>query len=100
MGYTYYEEPDFETGKPMKRGYGVSCKCHHRGCKNKIDRGLAYLCYSCGRYFCEEHLTEAWDEEKDEPIEFDCFAGESSQVCYKCCKEYERPIIKTRVEEG
>lgn len=89
MGYGYYEINTPE-GKPMKRGYGVRCKCHQRGCTKQIDRGLAYLCYSCTWYFCErEHLTRAWDE-NDDPIEFDCFAGVSSQCCIKCSKEAKK----------
>ena len=87
MGYAYYEISTPE-GKSMKRGYGVSCKCHKRGCKEKIDRGLAYLCYNCTQYFCEEHLTFAYDK-NDNPIEASCFAGESSQVCEECAKELE-----------
>lgn len=82
MGYGYYEieTPD---GKPMKRGYSVSCKCHARGCKEKIDRGLAYLCYFCTLYFCGSHRT--WADKKGE-----CFAGESDQACLKCAKEVEQ----------
>lgn len=91
MGYSYYEKNRFDSGIPMKRGYGVLCKCHKRSCQEKIDRGLAYLCYRCGWYFCEKHLTWAYDE-KDNPIEFECFAGESNQVCEKCAKEIEKHI--------
>ena len=82
MGYAYYEIGRFDTNKPMKRGYSVSCKCHERGCKEKIGRGLAYLCYNCGWYFCPEHLTVI-----DTKVE--CFAGESDQVCKKCIRELE-----------
>jgi len=81
MGYGYYDTiPRFDSCLPMNRGYGVICKCHKRGCKKEIDRGLAYLCYSCGWYFCPEHLFFA-------DIEFECFAGKSGQVCEKCFKE-------------
>lgn len=88
MGYAYYEIKR-PNGIPMKRGYSVDCKCHKRGCQERIDRGIAYLCYSCTWYFCEEHKTTAYCNH-DEPIEVECFAGEGSQVCEKCAKELER----------
>lgn len=54
-------------------GYAFAAKCDKRGCKARIDRGLAYCCggmhegeeielpngetfKSCGGYFCEKHL--------------------------------------------
>lgn len=79
MGYAYYEimTPD---GKPMKRGYGVRCKCHARGCKEKIDRGMGYLCYECTWYFCGNHLEYAKKH-------VECFAGSSRQVCVFCLKK-------------
>lgn len=47
-----------------KVGYGVSAKCDAPKCKERIDRGLAYVCggmhdggeHGCGKYFCPEHL--------------------------------------------
>lgn len=44
-------------------GYGVPAHCDHPGCKNKIDRGLGYVCggepyggeYGCGLFVCSEH---------------------------------------------
>lgn len=92
MGYGYYEirRPDqLRSDKPMKRGYAVSCKCHKRGCAEKIDRGLTYLCYYCTWYFCGKHLKTAWnpDPELDEEIRVECFAGDGSQVCEKCDRE-------------
>lgn len=82
MGYSFYQisRPD---GRPMDRGYGVSCKCHKRGCTKRIDRGLSYLCYECTWYFCGEHLTFS---EK----EVECFAGTSVQVCERCARELEK----------
>lgn len=96
MGYGYYEINRFNTNRPMKRGYGVQCKCHERGCKEKIDRGLAYLCYRCGWYFCGEHLTMALCNVHDTFIEYDCFAGKSSQVCTRCAAEI---INKSHLDE-
>jgi hypothetical protein len=44
-------------------GYGVPARCDEKGCKARIDRGLAYVCGrmhggdgGCGGYFCYEHL--------------------------------------------
>ena len=42
----------------------VEATCDQRGCAEKIDRGLAYLCGEvpngeeggCGRYFCMNHI--------------------------------------------
>lgn len=49
-------------------GYGVPSMCDHPGCREKIDRGLAYVCGGepyggedgCGLYFCSKHrrITE------------------------------------------
>lgn len=49
------------TGEPM--GYGHKGVCHAKGCNQKIDHGLSYVCggmhggdiYGCGYYFCAEH---------------------------------------------
>lgn len=90
MGYGYYEINRFGSTIPMKRGYGVACKCHQRGCTQEIDRGMAYLCYSCGWYYCEDHRSVAFCEEGDEVLEFECFAGESSQICKNCVKTQEK----------
>lgn len=92
MGYANY---DLDDGKGP-RGYAVETKCEHPGCDKSIDRGLAFLCYGCTGYFCNEHQTCAWvtaaDEDEDiveDVIEFECFAGKSSQCCKKCATEAE-----------
>lgn len=79
MGYGFYERDG------MERGYSVEDVCNHKSCKKEINRGLAYLCYSCGKYFCDNHLTFKYNKD-DNPIEFECFAGESNQVCKECSK--------------
>jgi hypothetical protein len=84
MGYSFYKIDG------MNRGYSVSCKCQKRGCKEKIDRGLAHLCYNCTQYFCGSHLTAGFSLEPDEIITVECFAGESSQVCENCAEELEK----------
>jgi hypothetical protein len=81
MGYAHYE---FEDGYGP-RGYAVEAKCDHAGCEVQIDHGVAYLCYRCQGYFCAEHLTFA-------EVDQECFAGESSQVCQKCCAEIDAEI--------
>lgn len=77
MGYGYYVRDG------MERGYSVLDKCHADNCREEIDRGLACLCYSCLLYFCPKHLTYAEED-------FDCFAGYSSQCCFKCADEAEK----------
>lgn len=53
-------------GRMRPVGYAVEAKCDKRGCKTRIDRGLAYCCGSmhggdhddgCGGYYCLEHIT-------------------------------------------
>jgi hypothetical protein len=64
-----------------KVGYSVAAKCDKRGCKTKIDRGLAYCCGDmhggddkhCGGYFCYEHLTYA--------------DGVQGQICVDCASK-------------
>lgn len=63
MGNMYYEITR-RDGKKIEAGYGVEAICEEDGCKEKIDRGLAYLCgnepggdeYGCGGYYCGQHL--------------------------------------------
>lgn len=51
-----------ENGRAI--GYAVRAVCAHEGCKQKIDRGLYYVCggmhggdeSGCGEYFCGKHL--------------------------------------------
>lgn len=63
MGYAYYEI--IRNGEKIEAGYSVEAVCEEDGCKEKIDRGLAYLCgkdpggdeHGCGGgYFCGQHL--------------------------------------------
>lgn len=90
MGYGYYVTKRLNNyAIEIKRGYSVECKCHKRGCKERIDRGMAFLCYSCGWYFCENHRTMAYCKKHDKPIIVECFAGESNEVCDKCCRELQ-----------
>jgi hypothetical protein len=63
MGYASYEIT--RNGQTMQAGYSVETVCEKDGCKEEIDRGLAYLCgktpggdeHGCGGYFCGQHLT-------------------------------------------
>lgn len=90
MGYASYE---FEDGFGL-RGYAVEDTCHHPDCSEPIDRGLAYVCYSCTKYFCGAHLVMAWAPNGNDLIEFDCFAGQSSQCCHECAAEAEEEAAK------
>ncbi len=63
-------------------GYEVLAKCEQRGCKERIDRGLAFACgdmhgsddISCDGYFCAKHLRYSvrWD------------TGASVSLCAAC----------------
>lgn len=70
------------TGRPI--GYGFPAECDHPGCKETIDRGLAYVCglmhgsdkYSCERYFCQEHRSNLIETRRRVPMQIcdECFA--------------------------
>lgn len=91
MGYGYYEIDG------RKRGYSVRCKCHKRGCPERIDRGLSHLCSCCTWYFCGKHLTTAYDQD-DNAIEVQCFTGLGSQVCQRCADHLEEDALAAMVE--
>ncbi|WP_306317242.1 MULTISPECIES: hypothetical protein [unclassified Streptomyces] len=63
MGYAHYEIS--RNGEEIAAGYGIETACEEKGCGEKIDRGLAYLCgkspggdeHGCGGYFCGKHLN-------------------------------------------
>jgi hypothetical protein len=80
MGYAQY---NFDDGFGA-RGYAVDDVCNHPECDEEIDRGMAYLCYGCTKYFCPKHLMAAYSSDGNTVIEFDCFAGVSSQCCQQC----------------
>jgi hypothetical protein len=90
MGYAHYEIT--RNGEKIEAGYSVETVCEETGCKEKIDRGLAYLCgetpggdeHGCGGYFCGQHLlgspvpeasglcqscSDRWDAEDPDPEE-------------------------------
>jgi hypothetical protein len=56
---------DCGTLNGRRIGYSISATCDKKGCKTKIDRGLAFVCgnmhgggeHGCGGYFCEDHLA-------------------------------------------
>ena len=85
MGNAYYKVTR-QDGKTIEAGYGVETVCEEKGCREKIDRGLAYLCgkqpggdeYGCGGYFCANHL----------------FLGSGAPVpeglCGRCYDRYEK----------
>jgi nitric oxide reductase large subunit len=88
-----------KTGQNM--GYGWPGVCHAKGCKEKIDRGLSYVCggmhegdiYGCGYYFCEKHLTMVWHPVTDEGIE------QAGQLCHKCAKSLEDALAEEHKDE-
>jgi hypothetical protein len=67
-------------GRPI--GYAHPATCDFPGCKEKIDRGLAYACggmhgedeVSCEKYFCPTHL-QGWIKHVD---------GQIVAVCKSC----------------
>jgi len=71
-----------DTGEEM--GYAVEGVCHHPGCEEKIDHGLAYVCggmhengETCGYYFCQNHLFMGK------------LNGETVQMCEECLNSQE-----------
>lgn len=65
-------------------GYAVEATCDLKGCDEKIDRGLYYVCgdmhdggeYGCGGYFCAAHLLMG--------------VGLPEQMCEACADAYEK----------
>lgn len=76
-------------GRPI--GYSFEGTCDHPGCKEKIDRGLAYACggmhgddeYSCEKYFCYKHKTVVVIQDESTRD------GECISVCQDCYKILE-----------
>jgi len=83
MGYAHYTVT--RDGEEIEAGYAVDTVCEQTGCKEKIDRGLAYLCgetpggdeHGCGGYFCGQHLYMALDLPATEGL------------CKPCLERYE-----------
>lgn len=83
MGWAYGRGKFKGRARPI--GYSVEAKCDHKGCKERIDRGISYLCgdglhggmYGCGGFFCEEHLKHV--EHPDEDM--------GTQYCKGCAAE-------------
>lgn len=81
MGYANCGEDS--KGRPI--GYNFSAICDEPECREKIDRGLAYVCghmhgedeYSCEKYFCSNHKSN-WVE--------DC-SGNLTTICNQCYKD-------------
>lgn len=63
-------------------GYVFPATCDFPGCKEKIDRGLAYACggmhgedsYSCEKYFCYNHKNKHIDTPD----------GDCLSICQNC----------------
>ena len=84
----------FDSNWNRDIGYAVPCTCDHPDCKEKIDRGLAYVCggepyggdEGCGLYFCFAHL-------------FLCVEGKEIQVCERCAENQKSFEAKPDVPE-
>lgn len=71
------------NGTGRKVGYAVRAKCDERKCKERIDRGLGYVCgdmhdggeHGCGNYFCSSHLYLTLNG--------------PGQLCKRCVKDFE-----------
>jgi len=70
-------------------GYGVPSECDHPKCKNRIDRGLSYVCgqdvyggeCGCGLFFCSKHL----------------FFSNRGFLCPKCLR-YDKKFYKPKAD--
>lgn len=68
-------------------GYGVPADCDHPDCKERIHRGLAYVCggepyggeHGCGLFLCEHHLFMAVMV-----VELAPPSGEPVWLCERC----------------
>jgi len=78
MGYARY----YSTGNRRWQGYAVAARCEHPGCRERIDRGLAYACgeppdggdHGCGGSFCEAHRVSVGHE----------IVGGAGNLCRAC----------------
>jgi hypothetical protein len=77
--------------KERHAGYGIRGKCEYKGCTERIDHGLSYVCgdmhgggdYGCGGYFCENHR---------------CYT-EKGQLCCKCMKVLESEVKALSIKQ-
>lgn len=61
MGYACY----YNDARKRWQGYAVAARCDHKGCRERIDRGVAYACgdppdggeHGCGGFFCDDHAV-------------------------------------------
>ena len=87
MGYGIYKIQ--RNDELIEAGYLVSAECEEAECRERIDRGLAYLCgetpggdeFGCGGYFCDKDLYVA-------------STGEGSR-CIRCCDRKIDPLEPT-----
>jgi hypothetical protein len=78
-------------GRPI--GYVHPARCDHSGCKEKIDRGLAYACGGmhgkhdgdCEGYFCAKHLHGVEDPDK---------RLHSPQLCEACKNSWNEYLVE------
>lgn len=71
-------------------GYGEVVECDYPGCKQVIDRGLAYACgdmhgasdISCEGHFCYNHRRIVGNE-------VDCF-----MLCFECADKMDKNQCK------
>lgn len=83
-----------DCGKDSKGrniGYVWEATCDHKGCNEKIDRGLAYACggmhgenvdggINCENYFCGKHLKNS--------VTIDGCWVSVCEKCYNDCIKY------------
>ncbi len=81
------------TNGDQNIGYGVESICDKKGCKVKIDRGLAYVCggdpyggeNGCGNYFCQKHRDCYFTDEGNGDM--------SPQLCSECGSLWEEKVL-------
>lgn len=87
IGYDSHWERDI--------GYGVPAYCDHPGCKEEIDRGLAYVCggepyggdRGCGLYFCGKH-RRLYFVRSDGEMQY-------RELCKQCAPRRHKPFTPT-----
>lgn len=79
-------------------GYVFPAKCDHKGCKERIHRGLSYACggmhgeneRDCEGYFCGKHLRSVED-----PYE----TLHQGQLCEKCKNSHYEYLVEDLMDE-
>jgi len=99
MGWSYGIDESRPKGD-QEIGYSIAAKCDYPGCKEDIDRGLAFVCGGehyggddgCGGFFCSEHRSHVI-------VETPRAEYFSADLCQECGELWEKATVVNMVVE-